>query len=114
VPAAPQQSLSVWQILLSLEGVGCMLCGLFTWESFAPHMIGSALGLVGPIFGFFVAGLALAVVFSATFSVDAVQSGRGIAGLIERVLVIEIHAWYVAIAVATTRPRAIGRVSAPS
>src|ERR1700722_5956729 len=26
-------------ILLALSGVGAVLCGLFTWESFAPHMV---------------------------------------------------------------------------
>src|SRR5215471_6687876 len=42
--------------LLALSGVGAILCGLFTWESFAPHMVGSTLGLAGPIAGFSVAG----------------------------------------------------------
>jgi hypothetical membrane protein len=113
-------------ILLALSGVGAILCGLFTWESFAPHMIGSALGLAGPILGFFVAGLVLrrsppwrplgggllagaaltlmlVVAFFATFSVEAVLANRGIAGLIERLLTVEIHAWYIAIALATTK-----------
>lgn len=112
--------------LLALSGVGAILCGLFTWESFAPHMLGSALGLVGPVFGFVAAGLvlrrsplrrrlgsalligaaltlALVVGFFATFSVDAVEAGRGVAGLMERVLVVEIDAWYVALALAATR-----------
>jgi ubiquinone/menaquinone biosynthesis C-methylase UbiE/hypothetical membrane protein len=113
-------------IMLALSGVGAILCGLFTWESFAPHMIGSALGLAGPILGFFVAGLVLrrstqwrrlgggllaaaaltlilVVVFFATFSVEAVLASRGVAGLIERLLVVEIHAWYIALALATTK-----------
>jgi hypothetical membrane protein len=113
--------------LLALTGVGAVLCGLFTWESFAPHMLGVALGLVGPVFGFFVAGLVLrrsaarrrlgnglligaaltlvlVAVFFATFSVDAVEAGKGSAGLMERLLVVELHAWYVALALATTKP----------
>jgi hypothetical membrane protein len=113
-------------ILLALSGVGAILCGLFTWESFAPHMLGSALGLAGPILGFFVAGLALrrsppwrrlgggllagaaltlmlVVAFFATFSVEAVLANRGIAGLIERLLTVEIHAWYIALTLATTK-----------
>jgi hypothetical protein len=119
-------------ILLALSGVGAILCGLFTWESFAPHMLGSALGLAGPILGFFVAGLALrrsphwrrlgsgllvgaaltlmlVVAFFATFSVEAVLAGRGVAGLIERLLTLEIHAWYIALALATTRQDAPGK-----
>jgi ubiquinone/menaquinone biosynthesis C-methylase UbiE/hypothetical membrane protein len=113
-------------LTLALSGVGAIVCGLFTWESFAPHMIGSALGLAGPILGFFVAGLALlrcprwrrlgnrlligaavtlvlVVVFFATFRVEAVLAGRGVAGLIERLLVVEIHAWYIVLTLATTR-----------
>ena len=113
-------------IMLALSGVGAILCGLFTWESFAPHMIGSALGLAGPILGFFVAGLVLrrsphwrrlgggllagaaltlilVMVFFATFNVDAVLAGRGFAGLMERLLVVEIHACYIALALATTK-----------
>jgi hypothetical protein len=113
-------------IMLAVSGVGAILCGLFTWESFAPHMIGSALGLAGPILGFFVAGvvlrrsphwrrlgggllagaaltLILVVVFFATFSVEAVLASRGVAGLIERLLVVEIHVWYIALALATTK-----------
>ncbi len=116
-------------ILLALSGVGAILCGLFTWESFAPHMLGSALGLAGPILGFFVAGLVLrrsphwrrlgggllagaavtlmlVVAFFATFSVEAVLASRGVAGLIERLLAVEIHAWYIALTLATTRPDA--------
>jgi len=84
------------------------------------------LALAGPILGFFVAGLVLrrsphwrrlgggllagaaltlilVVVFFATFSVEAVLASRGVAGLIERLLVAEIHAWYIALALATTK-----------
>ena len=87
------------------------------------------LALAGPILGFFVAGLVLrrsphwrrlgggllagaaltlilVVVSFATFSVEAVSAGRGVAGLIERLLVVEIHAWYIALALATTKQNA--------
>jgi len=109
--------------LLALSGLGAILCGLYTWESFAPHMAGSTLGLAGPIAGFSVAGfvlrrsprwrrlgtglvcgaaltLLLVAVFFSTFSVDAVLANRGIAGLMERLLTLDIHAWYITLAVA--------------
>jgi uncharacterized protein (DUF2141 family)/hypothetical membrane protein len=112
--------------LLALSGVGSVLCGLYTWESFAPHMIGSILGLAGPILGFLVGGvvlrriprwsrmggwllggaamtLLLVALFFATFSVQAVMAGRGLAGLIERVLVAQIQALYAALAMGATR-----------
>jgi hypothetical membrane protein len=115
-------------VLLGLSGLGAILCGLFTWQSFAPHMIGSSLGLVGPVFGFLVAGLALrrtprwqrlgrvlvaaaaltlalGAAFFATFDLDAVLANRGIAGLTERVLATEIHAVYLVLALAALRGR---------
>lgn len=115
-------------LLLGASGGGAVLCGLFTWESFAPHMLGSSLGLVGPVFGLLVAGVAfrrsrtwrrlgagllagaaltfmLGVVFFTTFSIDAVTNNRGVSGLIERVLATEIQAWYVVLALAALRSR---------
>ena len=113
-------------ILLGLSGLGAVLCGLYTWRSFAPHMIGSALGLAGPALGFFVTGLALrrtdrwtrlggdmlmaaaltlalGIAFYASFDLNAVMTGRGVAGLIERVLATEIQIAYAALALAAVR-----------
>ena len=104
--------------LLALPGLGSVLDGVFTLESFLLHFAGFLLALSTvagfPILGLFlrrvrrwrrigngliVAGpltLALAILYFATFNptVEGVQTG--IAGLTERVLVLEIQAWYVA------------------
>jgi hypothetical protein len=103
--------------LLVLPGIGSVVDGIFTLESFFPHFVGFVLALstvVGfPVAGFFLrrvpewrligtwliaAGpltLALAVLYFLTFTptVEGVQTG--IAGLTERILVIELQAWYV-------------------
>lgn len=105
-------------VLLALPGVGSLLDGIFTLESFLLHFAGFLLALstvvgfpmVGLVLrrvrrwrrlgtGLIVAGpvtLALAVLYFATFTptVEGVQTG--VAGLTERILVLEIQAWYVA------------------
>ncbi len=104
--------------LLGLPGVGSVLDGIFTLESFLLHFAGFLLALstvvgfpiVGLVLrrvrrwrrlgsGLIVAGpvtLALAILYFATFTptVEGVQTG--IAGLTERILVLEIQAWYAA------------------
>lgn len=104
--------------LLALPGVGSVLDGLFTLESFLLHFAGFGLAL-STVVGFPIVGLvlrrvrrwrrfgtgliaagsvtlALAILYFATFTptVEGVQTG--IAGLTERILVLEIQAWYVA------------------
>jgi hypothetical protein len=103
--------------LLVLPGIGSVVDGIFTFESFFPHFVGFVLALstvVGfPVAGFFLrrvpewrligtwliaAGpltLALAALYFLTFTptVEGVQTG--IAGLTERILVVELQAWYV-------------------
>jgi hypothetical protein len=108
-----------WAIgaLLVLPGVGSILDGIFTLESFFMHFVGFTLALsaiVGfPVSGFLLrriprwravgtwliaAGpvtLALAALYFLTFTptVEGVQTG--IAGLTERILVVELQASYV-------------------
>ena len=103
--------------LLALPGLGAVIDGIFTLESFFLHFIGFGLALttvVGfPVIGFvlrripawrgfgswlMVAGpltLALAVLYFTTFTptIEGVQ--HGVAGLTERLLVLELQAWYV-------------------
>jgi len=105
--------------LLALPGLGAIIDGLFNLEHFFLHFVGFALALttvVGfPIVGLFlrrlaswhglgswlvVAGpvtLVLAVLYFATFTptVEGIQTG--VAGLTERILVVELEAWYVAL-----------------
>ncbi len=105
--------------LLALPGLGSVMDGIFTLEHFFLHFLGFGLALttvVGfPVTGYLlrrvpgwqrfgswlmVAGpltLALTVLYFATFTptIEGVQ--RGVAGLTERILVLELQAWYVAI-----------------
>ena len=105
--------------LLALPGIGSVLDGVFTLESFFLHFVGFALALT-TVVGFPISGLllrrlpewrpigtalivagpltlALAVLYFLTFTptVEGVQTG--VAGLTERILVVELQAWYVAL-----------------
>jgi hypothetical protein len=106
-------------VLLALPGVGAVIDGTFTLESFFFHFIGFGLALT-TIVGFPVIGLilrrvprwrrfgtwlvvggpltlALTVLYFMTFTPTIEGIQHGIAGLTERVLVLELDAWYVAI-----------------
>ena len=112
-PAAHKTS----AVLLALSGLGSVMCAVFTLESFFLHMIGFSLGTGVPVLGFLVTGfflrgiphwrkfgswllaaspltLALLVLFFLNFNYDTMAAGLGIAGLTERILVIEVQAWY--------------------
>ncbi len=103
-------------LLFSLSPLGMIVDGIFTLQSFMPHMLGFLLGALTPVIGFLVAGrylrrmprwrrfgtlliigspltLVLLVLTLATFSIAAVAAGQGVAGLTERILVLEISAW---------------------
>jgi hypothetical protein len=106
-------------VLLALPGLGSVMDGIFTLEHFLPHFVGFGLALttvVGfPVLGFLlrriptwrafgtwliVAGpvtLALTVLYFATFTPTVEGIQHGVAGLTERLLVVELQAWYVAI-----------------
>lgn len=98
--------------LLGAPAVGSIVDGIFTLEWFLPHTAGFALVLLA-IPGFLVAGLvlhrrwlvaaapltlALSVLFFATFTPTLAGTQTGIAGVTERLLILEIQAWYVALA----------------
>ncbi len=105
-------------VLLALSGLGMAVDGIFTLESFFPHFIGFILGAATPIVSFLVSGfslrriprwrrfgswlllgspltLALLVLYFLTFSPTAAGARTGVAGLTERLLVVEVHAWIV-------------------
>jgi hypothetical protein len=104
--------------LLAVAGLGSVIDGLFTFQTFFVHLTGFALALSTivtlPITGFYLrrtegwrgfgtallaAGpltLALTVLYFATFTPTVQGIQTGIAGLTERALVLEIQAWYVA------------------
>src|SRR4029077_5295477 len=106
-------------VLLALPGLGAIIDGVFTLEHFLLHFVGFGLALttvIGfPVIGFLlrrvprwrrfgswliVAGpvtLALTVLYFATFTptIEGVQ--HGVAGLTERLLVLELQGWYIAL-----------------
>jgi hypothetical protein len=106
--------------LLALHGVGAVIDGLFTLESIMVHLLGFTLAL-SPIVTFLVlrpvlmripryeryarllpvasiTTLVLAVLHFATFNPEAAGEGAGIAGLTQRILIVELQAWIVALA----------------
>ena len=105
-------------VMLALPGLGSVIDGLFTFQTFFMHFVGFALALTTvvtfPLAGFLlrrirgwerfgtaliVAGpvtAALTVLYFATFTPTVQGIETGVAGLTERVLILEIQAWYVA------------------
>jgi hypothetical protein len=112
--------------LLALPGIGSVVDGFFTLESFMFHFAGFVLALTTvvsfPIVGLLLrrvpewrsfgtwliaAGpvtLALAILYFVTFTPTVQGVQTGIAGLTERILVIEIQAWYFAMGWLAFRP----------
>jgi hypothetical protein len=106
-------------VVLALPGLGSVLDGIFTLEHFFLHFVGFGLALTAvvgfPIVGYLlrrvpgwqgfgswliVAGpltLALTVLYFATFTPTIEGIQHGVAGLTERILVLELQAWYVVI-----------------
>src|SRR5205807_9443093 len=106
--------------LLALSPLGMVVCGTFTLESFFLHFVGFLLGVATPVPGFLATGLVLRriprwrrlgtwlllgspltllLVILSLVSFDPVASGAGlgVAGLTERILVVEVDAWFVAL-----------------
>lgn len=100
-------------ILFALSPLGMVIDGVFTIESFMPHMTGYLLGTGTPVASFLVLGLllrriprwrqvgswlvlaspltlVLVLLSLITFDQAAVMAGRGIAGLTERLLCVEL------------------------
>lgn len=108
----------VCTVLLALPGIGCVLDGVFTFESFFLHFVGFLLALT-TVAGFPIVGLILrrlpdwrristwliaagpltlilAALYFATFTPTTAGIQTGVAGITERILIVEIQAWYVA------------------
>lgn len=112
-------------LLLSLPGLGAIIDGLFTLESFFLHFVGFGLVLTTiltlPITGtmlrklpawrpfanyLLLSGpltLLLTILYFATFDPEAAGLNLGISGLIQRLLIIEILTWYAALGWRTFR-----------
>ena len=107
-------------VLLALSPLGMAMDGIFTLESFLPHTAGFLLATASPVLSFVVIGLllrrvksfrrfgtwlllgspltlALVVLYFLTFSPTVAGIQTGVAGLTERILVVEVHAWFVAL-----------------
>lgn len=107
-------------VLLALLPLGMAMDGIFTLESGFLHFVGFGLGVVSPVLGFVVIGLvlrrvpnfrrfgywlllgspltlALVVLYFMTFSPTVAGTQTGVAGLTERILIVEVLAWYVAL-----------------
>jgi hypothetical membrane protein len=107
-------------VLLALSGLGMVIVGVFDLEAIMPHLLGVLLALATPVLGFLVAGLflrglprwrrfgtwlllgspltlLLLVLFFATFDPTAAGANHGVSGLVQRVLAVEVHAWFVAL-----------------
>jgi hypothetical membrane protein len=121
-PALPRPTL----ITFGLHGVGSVLVGVFTLESMEMHSIGF-LGVLAPIVGFLFIGrrlarhdqhrtlgnsllriaaplsLLLLAGFFASFNPEAAGEGHGVAGLTQRVLIVNIQIWAGAIAIFAAR-----------
>jgi hypothetical membrane protein len=105
--------------LLALSPLGLVVVGIFNLESPFPHLIGFLLIAATPILsflttGFFLHGiprwrrfgnwlllgspltLVLLVLFFSTFDQATTAAGHGVAGLTQRILLVEVHAWFVA------------------
>jgi hypothetical protein len=92
-------------VLLVLSPLGMAMDGIFTLESFMLHMMGFLLGVASPVLSFVVIGLLLRrvpgfrrfgswlLLGSPLTTVAGTQTG--VAGLTERILVVELHAWFV-------------------
>jgi hypothetical protein len=108
-------------VLLILSPLGSVIDGIFTLESssFIHLFVGFLLGCLTPVASFLVAGLffrhlpnfrrfgtwlllgspltlVLLVLFLLTFNAVAAGANQGVAGLTERILIVEVQAWYVA------------------
>lgn len=105
-------------LLLALSGVGMAMDGIFTLESFFLHFVGFGVAIGTLVLSFLVTGfvlrrvphwrrfgnwlllaspltLALLILYFATFDPIASGQGLGVAGLTERILVVEAHTWFV-------------------
>jgi hypothetical protein len=120
--ALPSRSALRWlcAALLALTPLGVILAGLFNLESPMLHYVGALLGLGSPVLSFLMTGLVLRgspgwrrlgtglllaspislvllVVFFASFEQATTAANQGIAGLTQRVLVLEEFVWFVAL-----------------
>jgi hypothetical membrane protein len=114
-PAARRASVA----LLALTPLGMVTVGVFTLEAVLAHLVGFLLAVATPVVSFLVAGrylraipgwrrfgtwlllgspltLVLVVLFFLTFVPTAAGVQEGVGGLTQRLLVVEVLTWFVA------------------
>jgi len=121
--------------LLALTPLGMVIDGLFTLESFFLHFLGYLLGIGSTVVSFFVVGrvlrrvprwrdlgdalrvasvvtLVLLAVAQVTFDPMASGANVGVAGLTERMLILEVLVWFVLMGWSVVRsPRATSELT---
>jgi len=120
IPELTSRGRRACTVLVAISGLGLVIDGMFTLESFMMHLAGFLLGIGVLVPGFVViavvlrrvlywrpfaswmllAGpltLVLTIAYFATFSPTAQGARTGIAGLVERALVVEVCGWLVAL-----------------
>jgi hypothetical protein len=103
--------------LLELSPLGLVVAGIFTLEEPLPHLIGFLLATGTPVLSFLAAGfflrgiphwqrfgtwlllgspltLLLVVLFFLTFDQATTAAGNGVTGLTQRILALEVLAWF--------------------
>jgi hypothetical protein len=107
-------------LLLALSPLGLAMAGVYSLAaSILLHTAAAGLLFFTPVISFLAAGLyfrgipawrrfgrwlllgspltlMLVVIYAASFNQAAVAAGQGLAGLTERILLLEVHAWFVA------------------
>jgi hypothetical membrane protein len=122
-------------VLTALMGVGMVVCGVFTLESMMLHLLGFALSVPLPAIGFLFAAaalrrvdralaltglvggilaLALFTTFQVIFDASGAGGNEGVAGLVQRALILTVFATQAVLVVgiarrASTRPAAASR-----
>jgi Protein of unknown function (DUF998) len=107
-------------VLLTLSALGIVMDGVFTLQTFFLHFIGFGVGCGAAALGFLATGfalrrvprwrgfgnqlllagpltLALVVLSQVTFDQTAIIAGHGIAGLTERIMVVDVLSWFAAL-----------------
>lgn len=118
-PSGRRPAGRVCAALLALSPLGLVVAGSFTLEAVMPHLLGFLLASGTPVASFLTMGrflrgipgwrrfgtwlllgspltLVLLVGFFLTFDPAAAGANVGMAGLVQRVLAVEVHAWFVA------------------
>jgi hypothetical protein len=131
-PTGRRPAARLWAGLLALSPLGLVVAGSFTLEAVMPHLLGFLLATGTPVASFLAAGrflrgipgwrrfgtwlrlgspltLVLLVGFFLTFDPAAAGANVGMAGLVQRMLAVEVLAWFVAmgwLAYRNSRPAA--------